>query len=218
MVRFCTERYVAPKKPNLSQKFSHLTNYCVNKENPKFIENTGDNEASAHKRGTVSVFAEMANLGVDVERIQARIDEIIQVTLLAVQQEYIEDYRKTVKTQDERSRLFEILGFDILIDSELRPWLIEVNNNPSLEADSPFDELLKLSVVKGALEIVNLKRSFRRKVMGKRRRSSGGSLFDGGKESARAQGTNWRQLLPLEDSDPRRGVFAEVSRLVLADP
>jgi tubulin polyglutamylase TTLL6/13 len=101
--------------------FCHLTNYAVNKENPKFVENTEDNEGSAHKRGTTSVFAEMAGLEVDVDALQDRIDEVIQLTLLAVQQEYIDDYRRTVKTQDERSRLFEILGFDILIDEELKP-------------------------------------------------------------------------------------------------
>jgi tubulin polyglutamylase TTLL6/13 len=107
----------------------------------------------------------MASLGVGVDALQGRIDEIVQLTLLAVQQEYIDDYRRTVKTQDERSRLFEILGFDILTDESLKPWLIQVNNNTSLIRDSPFDETIKLSIVKGALEIGNLKRSFKRKVM-----------------------------------------------------
>jgi hypothetical protein len=74
-----------------------LTNYYINKESPKFIENTGENEGRAHKRRTIGVFAEMANLGVNVEALQERIDEIIQMTLFAIQQEYIDDYRRTVK-------------------------------------------------------------------------------------------------------------------------
>jgi tubulin polyglutamylase TTLL6/13 len=186
----------------------------VNKENPRFIENTGANEERAHKRGTTTVFAQMASLGVDVDALQWRIDEIIELTLLAVQQEYIDDYKRTVKTQDERSRLFEILGFDILIDEDLNPWLIEVNNNASLIGDSPFDERIKISVVKGALEIINLDHSFKRRVMARRSGKSLSSLFDGRKESERSYATNWRQLLPAEGSNPRSELFQTVSRLV----
>lgn len=32
---------------------------------------------------------------------------------------------------------FEIFGLDIMIDADLRPWLIEVNTNPCLELSSP---------------------------------------------------------------------------------
>lgn len=37
------------------------------------------------------------------------------------------------------SRCFEILGFDIMIDEHLKPWLIEVNHLPSFGTDSPLD-------------------------------------------------------------------------------
>jgi tubulin polyglutamylase TTLL6/13 len=218
MVRFCTERYVPPNKSNLRKVFSHLTNYHVNKENPKFVENNEDNEERAHKLGTVSVFAELARNGVDVRALQDRIDEIVQLTLLAVQQDYIDDYQKTVKAQDERSRLFEILGFDILLDADMKPWLIEVNNNTSLEGESPFDETLKVSVIKGALQIVDLQGSFKKKVLARRQGRSQQPLFDGRKESERALATGWRQLLPLAASDPRGRTFGDVSRLVLVNP
>jgi tubulin polyglutamylase TTLL6/13 len=215
MVRFCTEKYVPPDRSNLGRKFCHLTNYSVNKDNPKFVANTGDNEGSAHKRSTTSVFAQMAEDGVDVVGLQAKIDKVVQLTMLAMQQEYIDNYRRTVKTQDERSRLFEILGFDILIDEQLNPWLIEVNNNTSLKGGSPLDEELKLSVIKGALTIVHLKRSFKAKVMARQRGRGPASLFNGRKESERSQTTNWRQILPVEESHPDYRLFQTVSQHVL---
>ena len=38
---------------------------------------------------------------------------------------------------------FEIFGFDIIIDSELKPWLLEVNHTPSFTADTPLDIKIK---------------------------------------------------------------------------
>ena len=35
---------------------------------------------------------------------------------------------------------FELFGLDFIIDSEFRPWLIEVNTNPCLELSSPVLE------------------------------------------------------------------------------
>lgn len=38
---------------------------------------------------------------------------------------------------------FEILGVDIILDSEARPYLLEVNHAPSFNTDTPLDYLLK---------------------------------------------------------------------------
>jgi len=38
---------------------------------------------------------------------------------------------------------FEILGFDIMIDSKANPWVIEVNHAPSFTTDTPLDFRIK---------------------------------------------------------------------------
>lgn len=55
-----------------------------------------------------------------------------------------------------RSRCFEILGFDIMVDNDLRPSLIEVNHLPSWGTDSPIDEDIKSRVITQALSAINV--------------------------------------------------------------
>ena len=39
--------------------------------------------------------------------------------------------------------LAELYGFDILVDDNLRPWVLEVNLSPSLACDTPVDLKIK---------------------------------------------------------------------------
>jgi tubulin polyglutamylase TTLL6/13 len=38
---------------------------------------------------------------------------------------------------------FELLGFDIILNSDLKPFLLEVNHAPSFATDSPLDYEVK---------------------------------------------------------------------------
>jgi tubulin polyglutamylase TTLL5 len=52
-----------------------------------------------------------------------------------------------------RANCFEIFGFDILIDSDLKPWLLEVNLSPSLVPDSPLDMTIKTQLLVDSFNI-----------------------------------------------------------------
>jgi hypothetical protein len=62
-----------------------------------------------------------------------------------------------------KTNCFEILGFDVLIDSELKPWLLEANLSPSLSSDSPLDFKIKSNLVTEAFNIIGVKKYDRRK-------------------------------------------------------
>lgn len=51
---------------------------------------------------------------------------------------------------------FEVYGFDILIDSELKPWLLEVNLSPALGTDSPLDTFIKSNLIADTLNLINV--------------------------------------------------------------
>lgn len=51
---------------------------------------------------------------------------------------------------------FHILGFDVLITSDLKPYLIEVNHTPSFETSSPLDYEVKKNLIKDTLKLMRI--------------------------------------------------------------
>ena len=51
---------------------------------------------------------------------------------------------------------FQILGFDIMIDKYFKPWLIEVNQSPSFQTDSPLDYEVKKQVLRDSFKLLNI--------------------------------------------------------------
>jgi hypothetical protein len=51
-------------------------------------------------------------------------------------------------------RYNEVFGFDIMLDTALQPWLIEVNTGPSLSAPSALDMHIKHRMVANLFNLV----------------------------------------------------------------
>jgi hypothetical protein len=160
-----------------------------------------------------TIFSEVEARGFDLAALKRRIDEIIRLTITSIQPFLSNNYKATVSVNDGKSRCFELLGFDILLDQEARPWLLEVNFMPMLDVDTVFDGELKSAVLKGVFTILGLSPTFKRHVLKRQKaetekRINGATalpmhqIFDAAVESqAAAERTNWRQLYPLVESD-----------------
>ena len=51
---------------------------------------------------------------------------------------------------------FEILGFDVMFDEDLEPYLIEVNHAPSFATQSSLDERIKSDLIRDTFKLLNL--------------------------------------------------------------
>jgi len=58
---------------------------------------------------------------------------------------------------------FEVLGFDIMLDKKMKPWLLEVNRAPSFGGDERIDREIKSGVIRDALVLVNIRASDKRR-------------------------------------------------------
>jgi len=61
------------------------------------------------------------------------------------------------KNPTTRNNCFELYGFDVMIDSNLKPWVLEVNVLPSLSSSSVFDKRIKTMLVCDALTVVGIR-------------------------------------------------------------
>lgn len=156
LTRLATEEYCRPREDNLDCLFMHLTNYALNKCNPNFVYNDDSSQDDrGHKRSLASTYRWLAALGRDVETLRGEIADIVIKTLCSVQPSLSHYYRSCQPEDLSNGMCFELLGFDILLDSACKPWLLEVNHSPSFATDTSLDEQVKRKVIYDTVKLLH---------------------------------------------------------------
>jgi hypothetical protein len=91
--------------------------------------------------------------GIDTFQLSMQIEELIIKTMLSVESRMA--HASHLFLQHNRT-CFELYGFDILIDEQLKPWLLEVNLSPSFECASILDLKLKSNMLIDLLNLAGL--------------------------------------------------------------
>ncbi len=51
---------------------------------------------------------------------------------------------------------FEVLGMDVILNSKLKPFLLEVNHTPSFTTDTPLDSFIKRHLIDDTFKLMNI--------------------------------------------------------------
>jgi len=157
LARLATELYSAPKYSNIKNEYMHLTNYAINKDNEDYEYNTDSERAdTGHKRSLTFVWNYIQEIGGDAEKVKHEIKKCIVKTFCAVQPILSHIYKACQPNDLNNNKCFEILGFDILLDHKLKPWLLEVNHAPSFGADTPFDYKVKAGLLEDTFKLLHM--------------------------------------------------------------
>lgn len=60
----------------------------------------------------------------------------------------------------DRNNSFELYGFDIMLDSKLEPWLIEVNGSPSMTANTAADYRMKMGLMEDTMILIDMEKLY----------------------------------------------------------
>ncbi|XP_072479621.1 tubulin polyglutamylase TTLL5 isoform X16 [Notamacropus eugenii] len=151
LARFATVRYDQGAK-NIRNQFMHLTNYSVNKKSGDYVScDDPEVEDYGNKWSMSAMLRYLKQEGKDTTALMAHVEDLIIKTIISAELAIATACKTFVP---HRSSCFELYGFDVLIDSTLKPWLLEVNLSPSLACDAPLDLKIKASMISDMFTVV----------------------------------------------------------------
>ncbi|XP_032998378.1 tubulin polyglutamylase TTLL5 isoform X6 [Lacerta agilis] len=151
LARFATVRYDQGAK-NIKNQFMHLTNYSVNKKSGDYVScDDPEVEDYGNKWSMSAMLRYLKQEGKDTTALMASVEDLIIKTILSAELVIAAACKAFLP---HRGVCFELYGFDVLIDSSLKPWLLEVNLSPSLACDAPLDLKIKASMISDMFTLV----------------------------------------------------------------
>ena len=75
-------------------------------------------------------------MGISYDEVFTQVKLLCVKTLMACEP----SINSAMRSAKHKGQCFEVYGFDVMIDKNLRPWLLEVNVAPSLSSSSPYDK------------------------------------------------------------------------------
>lgn len=137
----------------------------------------------------------------------SRIYDVVIKSIVSGEHQILAALKKTCLHRG--ANCFELFGYDVLIDSDLKPWLVEINLSPSLACESPLDTTIKSNLIADTLNMVGIRKFDRKQESQNKAKNRMKSYMNKGKGSA--NGSRYSNIFnPLGGgggSKERGGVF-----------
>lgn len=138
--RFTNSRY-SNNPSDIANSFIHLTNVAIQKTSEHYDKKHGGKWDLRQLKTFM-----MSKHGPErINQLFYEIQGVIIKSLLSVEKIMLND-----------KHCFQLYGYDIMIDDNLKPWLLEVNASPSLSANTADDYQLKCGMLNDMLDILDL--------------------------------------------------------------
>ena len=141
---------------DITNKFIHLTNSSIQKHNMSNMSSTNNsitNESQTESNGTKIPLTGDYGLWSRLEKqflINNTISNKESIVTIIWRSICILIIKSLIAVDDKMTyqcNCFELFGYDILIDNNLHPWLLEVNASPSLARENQLDIRVKNALI-----------------------------------------------------------------------
>lgn len=194
LARFCTKKYSPPTRQTLEDKFAHLTNTSVNVTNSSAPDIDFTRLAS-------DVMAEISASDPRGKHLWEKIKQAATLTMCAIYPAMVTSIlnadveKKTHFKKNKYStppkelpdalpllnRYFHIVGIDIMLNDQMDPIVLELNDRPSMHVTFDIEAKLKPQLIEDALTLIT---------------------EDGSQPDLSKVSKNWEILLPVKPDDP----------------
>ena len=206
LVRFCTEDYEEPTASNKNKENVHFTNYSLNKHSTEYKKIDEIEEVHEGSKKTMCTYKKMLDAeGIDFAPIWEDIKYLCAAILKSLKpwityQAHLEwmDPKKIAK-----AKCFHIIGFDVILDKNHKPWLLEMNGNPSLNIHFDPDEWHKKKREEAIISDIDL--YVKTKVVG----DMVNMLKRNKRKQLREEVTTWRSWEKIIDAEIEESEFGE---------
>lgn len=135
----------------------HLTNYAINKDNPKFVFNNSSSDMSkGHKRSLTWLYEYLQKNEPNSGNLKEKIEDMIVKTMISGLPAISNTYRSCQPENYLSNMCFQLLGFDVMLTDKCEPVLLEINHTPSFTTDTPLDNVIKTNYIKDSLTLMNI--------------------------------------------------------------
>lgn len=149
LVRFASSTFTC-QEDGIVDQFVHLTNYFINKNSREYMTSDTQN-------GSKWPLARFWNHikehypHISTQDLWGEIIDIIIKTVISCEGPIARLARQNCRN-DYTS--YELFGFDIILDENFKPWILEVNITPSLRSESDVDTNVKYEVIQDMFNLV----------------------------------------------------------------
>lgn len=127
----------------------------INKHNERQeeVEQQNDEQSTNTKWTLLMLKEHLENQGVNTVSTWKRIEDMVIKTILSMEGKVA---RACARHVPHQNNCFELFGFDILLDDDLKPWLLEVNLSSSLACDTELDLRVKSSMLSDLFNLAGI--------------------------------------------------------------
>eukprot|EP01125_Pyxidicula_operculata_P005819 TRINITY_DN2031_c0_g1_i4.p1 TRINITY_DN2031_c0_g1~~TRINITY_DN2031_c0_g1_i4.p1 ORF type:complete len:461 (+),score=100.96 TRINITY_DN2031_c0_g1_i4:428-1810(+) len=160
LLKFASRRYNLEPE-NFQDIFTHIASYELNSPNMKEYEDSvkdSDITITGMRTNWNILFKYLEEKrGASEKKLRERIYELVLMSILSVQENMYHDYvNVAIKDRPRRLAPFEMVGYDILIDEDMNPHLLEINNSPSLTPHTELENEMKITMLKDLFKTVDV--------------------------------------------------------------